>query len=60
MDIIFTEQSKPILSPTGLFLTELSPEDHCETEMLDTEPTILIDHWKRLIELSATNKLACT
>ena len=60
MEIIFTEQTKPILSPICLFLTDLSPEAHCEEEMLDAKTTIFIDHWKHPIELSGGNKLTYT
>ena len=59
MEIVFTEQSKPILSPICLFQTDLKPEDHCEADMLDAEAPVLIDHWKRPIELNSANKLAC-
>ena len=59
MEIVFAEQSKPILSPICLFQTDLGPEDHCEADMLGAEAPVLIDHWKRPIELNSANKLAC-
>ena len=59
MEIVFTEQSKPILSPICLFQTDLRPEDHCEADMLGAEAPILVDHWRRPIELNSANKLAC-
>ena len=58
MEIIFTEQPKPIISPVCLFLTDLVPEDHCDAELLDKEAAIHADYWQRPIELNTANKLA--
>lgn len=58
MEIIFKEQTKPILAPICLFLTDLLPEGHCEVEMLDKEVAIHANQWNRPIELNTANKLA--
>lgn len=58
IDIVFNELGKPLMTPICLFLTDLSPENHCEQNLLAMDDPILVDHWQMPIEIGASGRLA--
>lgn len=58
VQIRFDDAEKPILAPICMFLTSLSPKDHCEAGLLDLSSEWQAHVWTRPIEMNADGRLA--
>jgi hypothetical protein len=57
IEIVFNELNKPLMTPICLFLTDLSPEEHCEPDLLASDDPVLVDHWQMPIEIGGSGRL---
>lgn len=57
VEIVFNELGKPLMAPVCLFLTDLSPEEHCEPELTTMADPVLLNHWDFPIDVGAANRL---
>lgn len=57
IEIVFSDWSKTLMTPICLFLTDLKPEDYCDSNLYQSDDHILYNHWNKPIEVSGDNRL---
>ncbi len=57
IEIVFEELGKPLMTPICLFLTDMKPDDYCDSELCGPETPRMADHWKFPIDINAAGKL---
>jgi hypothetical protein len=58
IQINFEIEKKPVMAPICMFLTSLSPGDHCEPSLLELGSDYLADAWREPIEVGREGKLS--
>jgi hypothetical protein len=54
---VFHELGKPLMIPVCLFLTDLSPDTHCDDDLLSRDDPLMFDHWRDPIEVGTNGRL---
>ncbi len=59
IEIIFEELGKPLMVPICLFLTDMHPENHCDSKLIKDKNPVLMDHWKFPLYINDEGRLCC-
>jgi hypothetical protein len=57
LQIVFDDAPKPIMVPVCMFITSLSPDEHCDDELLAKGSDVLPWKWREPIEVGPDGKL---